>query len=401
VTGFINGDTQGSATTGTLVFTTTATSASPVGSYPINGSGLSSPDYTFAQAPGNATALTVSQVTLTPTVSVQASKHYDGTTAATIAARSLSGYVNGDNSSTVNLGVSGVANYLDPNVGSAKPVTITGLALSGSSAADYVLSSTSASTTASITQAGVTIASGLTADNKVYDATNTATLSLSNTVVLSGLLGSDSGSVTLSTNGYEAVFTNINVGTNIPVSVMGLTLTGGDSTNYSLTQPTLSADITPATLTYVATDTNLDYGSTTTNFAGTVTGFVGSDTLTNATAGTLAFTGTNTPTTPVGSYPITGSGLTASNYVFVQAAGNATALTIVSSTPVTVTVAQSGNQLTIGWPADYLGYTLETNAVDISNPADWYPYAGSTAGTSETITIDPSQTNVFFRLVGP
>jgi hypothetical protein len=151
----------------------------------------------------------------------------------------------------------------------------------------------------------------------------------------------------------------------------------------------------------LATATNLNYGSTTTNFDGTVTGFAGSDSLTNATAGTLAFTGTNTPTTPVGSYPITGSGLTASNYLFVQAAGNATALTIVSSTPVTVTVAQSGNQLTIGWPADYLGYTLETNAADISNPADWFPYTGSTGATSETITIDPSQTNVFFRLVGP
>ncbi|HEX4122238.1 MAG TPA: MBG domain-containing protein [Verrucomicrobiae bacterium] len=341
----------------------------------------------------------VSQVTLTPTVTVQGSKPYDGNTSALITSRSLSGFVNGDTLSTVNLGSSGVANYSDPNVGSGKTVTITGLALSGSSAGDYVLSSTTTSTTASITAVGVTIASGVTANNKVYDGTNTATLSLANTVVLSGLVGSDSSSVTLATNGYGAVFASTNAGTNISVTVTGLTLTGGDYTNYSLTQPTLSADILPATLTYVATDTNLNYGSTTTNFVGTVTGFVGGDTLLSATAGTLAFTGTNTPTTPVGSYPITGSGLTASNYVFVQAAGNATALTIVSSTPITVSVSQTGSQLTIGWPAPYLGYTLETNSTDIGNPDDWFPYAGSTGTTSETITIDPTQTNVFFRLV--
>src|SRR6202020_2692493 len=40
VTGFVNGQTQGSATTGTLAFNSPATSTSNVGSYAINGSGL-------------------------------------------------------------------------------------------------------------------------------------------------------------------------------------------------------------------------------------------------------------------------------------------------------------------------------------------------------------------------
>ncbi len=52
----VNGDSQGSATTGTPVFSSTATSASLAGSYAIDGSGLSAANYTFVQAAGNATA---------------------------------------------------------------------------------------------------------------------------------------------------------------------------------------------------------------------------------------------------------------------------------------------------------------------------------------------------------
>jgi alpha-L-arabinofuranosidase len=61
VGGFVSGDTQGNATTGTLAFTTPATSTSSAGSYAINGSGLTanSGNYTFVQAAGNATALSI------------------------------------------------------------------------------------------------------------------------------------------------------------------------------------------------------------------------------------------------------------------------------------------------------------------------------------------------------
>ena len=63
VTGFVNGDVLTSATSGTLVFATAATAASPAGSYAINGSGLSAVNYVFAQAPANATALTIGSAT--------------------------------------------------------------------------------------------------------------------------------------------------------------------------------------------------------------------------------------------------------------------------------------------------------------------------------------------------
>jgi hypothetical protein len=64
VTGFVAGETLGSATTGTLAFASPATVTSPEGQYPINGSGLAANNgnYLFVQAPSNATALTVGAI---------------------------------------------------------------------------------------------------------------------------------------------------------------------------------------------------------------------------------------------------------------------------------------------------------------------------------------------------
>ena len=61
VTGFVNGETQASATTASVAFTTAATVTSSVGSYAVNGAGLvaNNGNYTLAQATGNAAALSV------------------------------------------------------------------------------------------------------------------------------------------------------------------------------------------------------------------------------------------------------------------------------------------------------------------------------------------------------
>jgi Tol biopolymer transport system component len=61
--GFVNGDTPASLA-GTLLLATTATATSPVGTYPITASGLTSGDYTIAFAPGT---LTINQAGTTTT----------------------------------------------------------------------------------------------------------------------------------------------------------------------------------------------------------------------------------------------------------------------------------------------------------------------------------------------
>src|SRR6185295_18332574 len=90
--------------------------------------------------------------------------------------------------------------------------------------------------------------------------------------------------------------------------------------------------ITPATLVYTANPASRVYGGANPAFSGTVTGFIAGENQASATTGALAFISPATPASNVGSYAINGSGLSAANYVFVQAASNATALTITQAT---------------------------------------------------------------------
>ena len=67
MSGFVNNDNPSSVISGPPAFTTTATSASNVGTYAITGSGVtlnSNCNYPLAQAPANATALTITPATL-------------------------------------------------------------------------------------------------------------------------------------------------------------------------------------------------------------------------------------------------------------------------------------------------------------------------------------------------
>ena len=80
----------------------------------------------------------------------------------------------------------------------------------------------------------MTISSGMTANNKVYNGTTSATLS-SNNVLLSGVISGDTA--ILNTNGYVANFASAGVGNGIAVSVSGLTLSGASAANYTLAQP--------------------------------------------------------------------------------------------------------------------------------------------------------------------
>ena len=84
------GQTQGTATTGTLSFNTAATQASNVATYAITGLGLTANNgnYNFVQAAGNATALNITPATLTYTANAVSQSY--GT-----AIPSLSGAVSG------------------------------------------------------------------------------------------------------------------------------------------------------------------------------------------------------------------------------------------------------------------------------------------------------------------
>ena len=226
--------------------------------------GSAATNYTLTQ-PSLLASISPAPVTISSGISAT-NKPYDGTTTATITSNSvvLSGVLAGD-VGNVRLSTNGyTANFASAGVGNAIGVTVSGLSLTGSAAGNYSLSQPTG-LSANITGKGVTINSGISANNKVYDGTTAATIT-SNAVVLSGVLAGDVGNVRLSTNGYTANFTSANVGTNIAVTVSGLSLTGSAAGNYTVSPPAgLTANITaPVPVPGLVAAYSFDEGSGTT-----------------------------------------------------------------------------------------------------------------------------------------
>ena len=164
-----------------------------------------------------------------------------------------------------------------PGVGSTTAYTATFTPTTG--AGNYNALTTTITPT--ITQKAVTI-NGITASNKTYDGSTTATLNVSGATI-SNLISGDN--VTLSS--ATGQFDDANVGTNKTVAISGLTLGGTSAGNYTIassSQATTTANITPKPLTITGiTASNKTYdGNTTATLAYTNAAFagkVGSDDL--------------------------------------------------------------------------------------------------------------------------
>lgn len=175
----------------------------------------------------------ISQKALTPTAG-NVSKIYDGTTAATDITLGFSGLVSGD---TVTASGSGLFNQ--KNAGSHLGYTISGLTLGGSDYGNYYLSGgTSISgNNGEITPRPLTV-SGITANNKTFDGTPSATVSTTN-AMFNGLISGDE--FLLSATG---TFSDKNAGRAKTV-YLSSSYSGADQGNYAITdQATTTADIT-------------------------------------------------------------------------------------------------------------------------------------------------------------
>ncbi len=99
----------------------------------------------------------------------------------------------------------------------------------------------SESVTFTISPATLTV-SGVTAENKVYDGTNAATLDTAG-AALQGMVSGDV--VTLETAGATGTFASKDVAAGITVTISGLAIDGQQAANYTLVQPTTTANISP------------------------------------------------------------------------------------------------------------------------------------------------------------
>jgi hypothetical protein len=68
-----------------------------------------------------------------------------------------------------------------------------------------------------------------------------------------------------------------------------------------------------------------------------------------------------------------------------------------------ITNSISGNVLTLSWPADHIGWRLQvqTNALSSGLGSNWTDVAGSTSVDSVSVTINPANGTVFYRMVYP
>ena len=190
--------------------------------YNITISGADVDKYEFTEISGETTAnITSAVVSIDLTVD---NKAYDGTTTAT-ATFTTTGIVN-DEDVTVNY----TATFEDKNVGENKNVSIT-FELAGEDIANYTLASETATATADITPAPVSVTE-LTVANKVYDG---ATNAIYATFTAIGIVGEEDVFVN-----YTATFEDENVGENKNVS-LAFDLAGEDIANYTLATATATA----------------------------------------------------------------------------------------------------------------------------------------------------------------
>src|SRR5207247_839579 len=164
---------------------------------------------------------------------------YDATTNATVSL--TDNRLAGDTLSSSYTG----ASFANKNAGTAKTVSVSGIAITGADAANYA-ANTTATTTANITARSLSVSASSV--NKVYDGNTTATATLSD-----NRLSGD----TLSTSYSSASFANKNVGTAKTVSVSGIALSGTDAANYTAnTTASTTADITTRSLVISTTGRN-------------------------------------------------------------------------------------------------------------------------------------------------
>jgi hypothetical protein len=280
--GFVNGDTTASLG-GAPSLSTTATAASPVGTYAISvGPGtLSDPDYVYTYASGT---LTVTPAALTVTVN-DATKVYGQANPAFTA--SYGGLVNGDTPAALG----GVLTFATPATAGSGVGTY-GVTASGQTSTNYAI--TFDPGTLTVTPALLTV----TADDasKVYGQPNPALTASYNGLVNGDTAASLGGAPSLATPATAASHTG------------SYAITAGPGTlsdpNYSFTFVNGTLTVTPSPLTVTANDVSKLYGQPNPSLTASYSGLLNGDTPA-ALGGSPSLNTMATAASAVGSYAIT------------------------------------------------------------------------------------------------
>ncbi len=233
-------------------------------------------------------------------------KIYDATAAATV--------ITGDNRLGGDvLTINRSASFADANAGIAKPVSVTGVVLTGPDASNYTVTTTGTAT-ADIGARGVTVTANNA--NKVY---GNADPTLTFIVGGAGLAGADTLASVFSGALARAPGENVAGG---PYAINRGAL--ASNSNYSITAFTPGQlTIVPRALTITADNKNGNVGQPLPPFSASYSGFAFNETPANL-AGALTFATPATNTSPPGAYVITPSGLSSGNYSITYGNGSLT-----------------------------------------------------------------------------
>jgi filamentous hemagglutinin family protein len=383
VAGLVNGDTAADAYAGTLAFTSPATPTSGIGSYAIDGSGLTSDiGYAFAQAPGNATALTIGQRALQVTADAGQSKIYGEANPAGYAYTLTSGtLVGGDALSGATTRVAGenVGNY------AIQQGTLT-------AGPNYALTFVANNFAIVVRPITITANPGQT---KVYGGADA--------VFAYGVVGGPGTTGPAIVAGDSLVGAlgrapGENVG---PYAINQGTLAVNVPANYAVTFVATNFTITPAALTIAADNKARAYGDPNPPLTASFTGLTNGDTPAAITG--LGLTTPAVPASNVGSYAINVTSNANANYTITYVNGQLT----ISAAPLTI--AADDKTKTAGQPnppftATFTGFKLGQTVADLTgalsfttpattgSPAGSYPITpGGVSSTNYAITFVDGQ----------
>lgn len=366
--GFVNQDTAASLAS-PVSLTTTASSSSNTGTYPITANGAGAANYTVSFESG---ILTVAKAPLTIRAEDKTKVYGAALPSLTVI---YSGFVNGDSTAILD-----------------SPVTLSTTATAASNAGTYPISSAGASTvnyaitfepgTLTVTKALLTIRAE--DKTKVYGAALPAL-----TATYSGFVNQDTAaSLDTSVSLISTATASSNVG------AYSITPSGASDANYTITFEPGNLSVSKAALTIRAENKFKRLGDALPLMTASYTGFVNQDNAANLDV-PVALNTTAIVSSPVGSYPITASGAVDANYDITHISGT---LTVTTKLVPGITWANPA-------PIVYgtaLGATQLNATADVAGTFSYNPQLGtvlaSSQGTLLAATFTPSDSSSYETL---
>ncbi len=339
-----------------------------VSAYTIN-DGNGGNNYAVSTVTNTTGLINKASLTITATTNT---KTYDSTTSAA-ATPTVSGLIGADTAT----GLTEV--YSDRNAGSSKTLSVTGYTINDGNAGNNYTVTTVTNTTGVINKASLTISA--TTNTKVYDSTTTAAA----VPTVAGLVGNDT------VTNLAEIYTDANAGTGKTLSVSSYAVNDGNGgNNYTVTTMNdTTGAITKATLTITATTNTKNYDSTTSAAATpTVSGLIGTDSVTGLAEVYADKNAGSSKTLSVSSYTVndgnSGNNYTVTTVTDMTGVINRASLTITATTNTKVYDATT-SAAAVPTVTGLVGADTATGLTEV--------YTDANAGSGKTLSVSAYSIN--------